>query len=41
MAYFISMFVIAKSYVANIDIVTGELNAASTNEAQFSLLQNT
>lgn len=33
MAYFISMFVVAKSYIANIEIVTGELSVASFNEA--------
>jgi hypothetical protein len=40
-AYFTSMFIIAKNYINSIEIVTKEMSVASFNEAHFSFILNT
>lgn len=40
LAYFTSMFIIAKNYISNIEIVAKEMSIASFNEAHFSFLLN-
>jgi hypothetical protein len=40
-AYFTSMFIIAKNYINNIEIVTKEMSIAAFNEAHLSFILNT
>lgn len=39
-AYFTSMFIIAKNYINNIEIVTKEMSIAAFNEAHLSFVLN-
>lgn len=39
-AYFTSMFIIAKNYISNIEIVTKEMSIAAYNEAHLAFLLN-
>ena len=41
MAYFTAMFIIANTYISNIDIVSNELSTSAYNEALFTYTQNT
>lgn len=40
-AYFTSMFTIAKNYINSIEIITKEMSVAAFNEAHFSFILNT